>query len=52
MKVSPSQRQVRPVLVFSQDRRSGSYRPLMRFETMPSRPRSDASRWKAGPWPI
>jgi hypothetical protein len=33
-------------------RRSGSYRPLMRFETMLSRPFSQAKRWKVGPWPI
>jgi hypothetical protein len=38
--------------VFSHVRRSGSYRPLMRFETMLSRPFSQAKRWKVGPWPI
>ncbi len=34
--------------VFSHDRRSGSYRPLMRLETMPSSPRSQASRRRPG----
>src|SRR5215467_9434519 len=29
-------------------RRSGSYRPFVRFETMPSTPCSQANRWKAG----
>jgi hypothetical protein len=38
--------------VFSQVLRPGSYGPLTRFETMPSSPCSQASRWNAGPCPI
>src|ERR1700722_9722772 len=35
-------------LILSQERRSDSYRPSTRFETIPSRPCSQASLWKAG----